>query len=161
MGCSMCDHFAATRNHVRVVQRLMLRIAHLIIEAAMRHDDSKYDPEEASLFAAVLPRLRGSTYGSDEYRSTLREIRPAIEHHNRVNAHHPEHFANGIDGMSLVNLVEMICDWKAATLRHADGDIERSIEVNRDRFEMTEQLCSILKNTVDRELRDALKETDA
>jgi hypothetical protein len=47
----------------------------------------------------------------------------------------------------LLDLVEMFCDWKAATERHADGSIEKSIEHNRVRFALGEQLTQILINT--------------
>jgi hypothetical protein len=36
--------------------------------------------------------------------------------------------------MDLVQVIEMLADWKAATLRHADGDLARSIEQNAERF---------------------------
>lgn len=56
-------------------------------------------------------------------------------------------FEPSIDGMSLLDLVEMFCDWKAATERHADGSIAKSIEINRERFKISEQLTGILRNT--------------
>ena len=51
--------------------------------------------------------------------------------------------------MNLVDLTEMICDWMAATMRHADGDIYKSLEINRKRFNIPDVLVKILKNTVD------------
>lgn len=47
-------------------------------------------------------------------------------------------------------LVEMFFDWKAASERHADGDIFKSIEINKERFGLSEQLAEILKNTATR-----------
>ena len=46
-----------------------------------------------------------------------------------------------------LDVVEMFCDWKAATERHADGNLERSIEINRERFKMSDQLVAIFQNT--------------
>jgi hypothetical protein len=43
----------------------------------------------------------------------------------------------------------MICDWKAATLRHNDGDILHSINLNEIRFNMPPELTQILRNTVE------------
>lgn len=54
---------------------------------------------------------------------------------------------HGINGMNLIDLIEMICDWKAASERHADGDIFKSIEINSKRFNITPQLKQILLNT--------------
>ena len=53
-----------------------------------------------------------------------------------------------ISKMNLVDIIEMICDWKAATMRHADGDIKRSIEINKKRFGYGDELEAILLNTV-------------
>ncbi len=51
--------------------------------------------------------------------------------------------------MNLIDLVEMLCDWKAASMRHHDGNIRRSIEINGDRFGLSPQLVRILENTAD------------
>lgn len=49
--------------------------------------------------------------------------------------------------MSLLDVIEMLCDWKAAGERHTDGSIERSLKVNRERFKISDQLHAILKNS--------------
>jgi hypothetical protein len=43
----------------------------------------------------------------------------------------------------------MICDWKASSERHEDGDVYKSIEINQDRFGYSDDLKLVLKNTVD------------
>jgi hypothetical protein len=43
----------------------------------------------------------------------------------------------------------MLCDWKASTMRNGDGNIRKSIEINKERFNMDEVLYDILKNTLD------------
>jgi len=55
---------------------------------------------------------------------------------------------SSVSYMNLIDVIEMFCDWKAATLRHADGDILNSIKINKKRFGMSEQLCRILINTI-------------
>ena len=49
--------------------------------------------------------------------------------------------------MTLVDIVEMLCDWKAASLRHNDGNLLKSIEINANRFGYDDQLKQILINT--------------
>ena len=75
-------------------------------------------------------------------------MKPALDHHYAVNSHHPEFYADGIRGMSLLDITEMLCDWKAAALRHADGNILKSIEINQKRFGYSDELKQILFNTV-------------
>jgi len=49
--------------------------------------------------------------------------------------------------MSLIDIVEMICDWIAAVERHDDGNIFKSIEINQKRFGYSDDLKNILINT--------------
>lgn len=49
--------------------------------------------------------------------------------------------------MDLLDLIEMLCDWKAASERHNDGNIRKSIEHNGVRFNMSSQLIRICENT--------------
>ena len=75
-------------------------------------------------------------------------MKPALDHHYARNRHHPEHWpTNGIRDMSLVDLIEMFCDWKAATERHADGSLLKSIETNKKRFGYGDELEHIFLRT--------------
>jgi hypothetical protein len=55
-----------------------------------------------------------------------------LMHHDAHNRHHPEFFGeDGVDGMTLVDVIEMLADWKAASERHDDGDLAKSLEIDR------------------------------
>ena len=71
----------------------------------------------------------------------------ALQHHYAQYRHHPEHFDNSVDDMNLIDIVEMFCDWKAASERQLDGNLLKSIEKNANRFSMDPQLKRILINT--------------
>jgi hypothetical protein len=136
-----------TIRHIETVRNYLNAVVTSILHRAEIHDQSKLEPPEVDIFEVYTPKLRDTTYGSDEYKQFLSEMKPAIEHHNEVNRHHPEHFADGVKGMTLIDLIEMVCDWKAATMRHHDGDIMRSIDINQKRFGFTDELATILRNT--------------
>lgn len=138
-----------TKDHIAKVGAYIAEAMEHLFTRTMNHDASKLVSPEKECFDEITPLLKNSTYGSEEYKATLRAMKPAIDHHQKNNRHHPEYFDNGINGMNLIDLVEMICDWKAASERHADGDIYRSLEINKERFGMSDQLAEILKNTVD------------
>lgn len=132
--------------------RDVLRYLNIIIVALMQrgevHDESKLHPPEVEGFTANTANLAGSTYNSPEYQARLKcELKTALDHHYAVNRHHPQHFPNGVDDMNLVDVVEMFCDWKAATLKHNDGNILTSIHVNTTRFNLSPQLRRIFENT--------------
>lgn len=138
-----------TRKHILRVCELIENCIVNLLERGIRHDCSKIETPEIEAFAEYSAKLSKVTYGSDEYRGYLREMKPAIEHHYAHNRHHPEHFKNGIDDMNLLDVLEMLCDWKAASERHSDGNIQKSIEMNRERFALSPQLVNILQNTID------------
>lgn len=137
-----------TYKHIMRVQKYLFACISELLNRASEHDLSKLEGIEKEAFDIATPKLRDTEYGSEEYKATLREIRPAIQEHYRFNSHHPEYYENGINGMSLFDLLEMLCDWKAAGERHElGGNITRSIELNKERFEITDQLAGILQNT--------------
>lgn len=141
-----------TERHIREVNKNIREFCKWMKIRGMIHDSSKFGEEEKPFFDKWTPKLKNSTYGSPEYMEMLKEMEPAINHHyrHRDNRHHPEHFENGISDMNLFDLIEMFCDWKAAQKRHTSGDFIKSLEINRKRFNMSDQLFSIFKNTIER-----------
>jgi len=139
-----------TIEHMLTVAKYISTIITMLSVRIKRHDKSKLESPEKEIFDIYTPKLKNTTYGSSEYKKNLKEMKVALDHHysDTDNTHHPEHFKNGIRDMNLVDLIEMLCDWKAATLRHADGDILKSIEVNQKRFKYSNDIKQILINTV-------------
>ena len=137
-----------TMRHIETVRNYLNAMIRNLMLKAENHDQSKLASPEVEIFEEYTPKLRGCTYDSEEYRQNMKEMQVAIQHHNKFNRHHPEHFENGVNGMTLLDLVEMLCDWKAATMRHADGDIYTSLEVNQERFGYSDELKGIMLNTV-------------
>jgi hypothetical protein len=187
---------AETLKHIRRVQQLLGTLAADLIRRAGCHDASKLESPEREVFEEFAGKLKGSTYGSEEYKGFLAAMKPALDHHYAANPHHPEHYRwhcpvcnlqigdaqrsdapqgpndsgirycprccrhgmlyeselmlkpeLGIRGMTLLDVIEMLADWKAATERHADGNLARSIEVNQKRFGCSDELRAILTNT--------------
>jgi len=138
-----------TTEHIENVAAMIDIVIKQLLERAEKHDASKLESPEVEIFDEYTPKLAESTYGSEEYQGFLKGMGPALEHHYAANRHHPEHFPkSGIGDMNIVDLIEMLCDWKAATLRHDDGDMLRSINVNRKRFKMSDQLVGIFQNSI-------------
>lgn len=136
-----------TYAHIHQVQQYMHRAVKDLLARALRHDRSKLESPELEVFDEYTPKLAEAEYGSDEYKAFLVGMQEGLRHHYVRNSHHPEHDPRGIAGMSLLDLVEMLCDWKAATLRSKDGDLLRSITLNQERFGYTDELREILVNT--------------
>jgi hypothetical protein len=141
------DSTADTLKHSRRVGELMGQPIKELIDRSTRHDLSKTEAPEKEIFDEFTPKLKNSTYGSEEYKGFLESMGEALQHHYAHNSHHPEHYDNGINGMTLIDLIEMLADWKAATERHADGDLSLSLQIQKDRFGISDQLAQILDNT--------------
>lgn len=141
------DSTQDTLDHIAKVQTQIGYVVTDLIERANQHDRSKLLPPEKEVFDRVTPKLQTLTYGSDEYKASLAEMGPALKHHYNHNSHHPEFYTRGVDDMTLMDLIEMLCDWRAASMRHANGSIAKSLEINRSRFEISDQLFHVLENT--------------
>lgn len=138
-----------TFRHIETVRNLLNKMVTQLLSRGEMHDQTKLSPPEVILFAEFTPKLSGSTYGSEEYEEFRENMRPALDHHYAKNRHHPEHFADGVNDMNLLDLMEMFCDWKAATMRHNDGNLRKSIQHNSERFRMDAQLTRIFMNSLD------------
>lgn len=138
-----------TQEHINTVGKFLDMLIELAKSRKEAHDKSKLESPEAEIFEVMTAKLKGSTYGSPEYSAMLAEMKPALDHHYANNRHHPEHHKDGVQDMNLVDLLEMFCDWKAATLRHANGDIIQSIDINQKRFKYSDDLKRIFQNTAE------------
>jgi len=169
------DHIATVRNHGDMVIEVLMK-------RYREHDRSKLQAPEKEVFDEYTPKLKGSTYGSAEYKGFLKGMGVALDHHYENNDHHPEHskkiycgncdtdwsideedilktgcpvcgsdevkVVGDMSAMSLLSLIEMLTDWKSATMQHDDGDIMRSIQLNQDRFGYSDELKQIFQNTI-------------
>lgn len=122
-----------------------------LLERGERHDQSKLESPEVEVLTENTKNLRGLTYGSKEYVEQMKtpQMKTYLDHHYANNRHHPQHHKHGVDDMTIVDVLEMLVDWKAASERHNDGNILKSIEINggADRFNLSPQLIRILENT--------------
>ena len=142
------DSAPATLEHIDQVRRRLGRVLADLSRRAFHHDRSKLQWPEKEGFDKAAHRLASCEYGTDAYRRGLDDLKPTLDHHYAVNSHHPEHYAQGIRGMSLVDVLEMLADWGAACQRSPEGDVRRSVEINQARFGYTDELKQILLNTL-------------
>lgn len=137
-----------TLAHIRKVQFYLHEVCRRLMKRAREHDASKLKEPEFSKFAEVdFPS--GSQVNDEEYQAALDQLNEALDYHYAYNDHHPEHHASGIEDMHLLQLIELIVDWKAASERHDDGDIFHSIESNQERFGYSDELKRLLRRTAE------------
>lgn len=137
------------KKHVNLVSEAMGLLAKILVQRGINHDKTKFEEPEKSIFCKHTPELDKCEFGSEEYKKHLEKVKVAIEHHYKNNSHHPEHYENGIKDMNLLDIVEMFCDWYAVTQQLGKNSIEKSIEINKERFGYSDDLEAIFKNTID------------
>ena len=136
-----------TWQHIQKVRKYIRFFTNRLTTRGEKHDTSKLESPEIQLFAQHTDNLANIEYGSDEYKAELEALKPALDHHYAVNSHHPQHWPHGIQDMSLFQITQMLCDWKASSERQKSGNILKSIEINAQRFHIDNQLKQILINT--------------
>mgnify|MGYP007083496334 CR=1 FL=1 len=139
------DCTADVMEHKRKVEYWARDFVHWLEGRIRQHDNSKLMPPEKAVFDEYTPKLKELVFGSDEYKAALVGMGEGLKHHYEINRHHPEHYENGINGMTLVDLVEMFCDWLAAAEK-----AQRPIDIDyvTKRFNLSPQLVDILVNTM-------------
>jgi Family of unknown function (DUF5662) len=157
-----------TERHIERVNFYLNQIIADLQERGVVHDASKLVEPEVSGFDKIAVERTNVKHGTPEYSAMMESIQPIINHHYLVNDHHPEHFATTLNedstlkelldetktglplaAMDLRQVMEMLCDWKAASERGQQSPfLEGMEEVSKERFGIEPQLFSILKNTV-------------
>jgi len=140
------DSTLDTTQHIKLVMDALANFCMELMHRAQVHDDSKLREPEKSGFDRAMS-LKEIVYDSPEYKKSLEQLQETLKHHYAENSHHPQHYTNGIDGMSLLDVVEMYCDWQAAVHSTKDGSFEKSVAINTERFNMSPQLAKIFLNT--------------
>ena len=127
-------------DHRHLVRKTMEKIVDELQARATTHDLSKYREDEFegyTYFNKLDPNLK---YGSDEYKEAMVELEPyikeACELHYKRNSHHPEYHYSPQD-MPLLDIIEMVCDWYAASQTYS-SNTEMTAE---ERFNNSLRIC--------------------
>lgn len=150
------DSTADTLAHIHRVQYHLGKVTDLLTVRGDEHDQSKLGPVEKPLIDALAPQLEAVEYGSDDYKAVQEKYADFYRIHYAQGRHHPQRFEDGIAGMNLVDIMEMFCDWKAASERNGN-EFARSVEIGIERFKVEPQFAAILRNSVEVLSEAALK----
>ena len=140
------DSSRTIEKHRYDVRALLSKVYSELYWRGNEHDYSKLKSPEKEIFDEYTPKLKELKFGSDEYKKALRDMGEGLKHHYKENKHHPEHFENGINDMTLIDIIEMVCDWVAASKENNNGEID--YEYLQSRFGISNQLINVIHNTV-------------
>jgi Family of unknown function (DUF5662) len=129
--------------HQGQVSALLRELARRLEARADYHDLSKFRPDEFAGFVEVNRIAREHPYGSAEYKESLKDNHTIDLHFSR-NRHHPEYHTGGVNGMNLIDFIEMVIDWIAASRTYGTTSWEDVIKEQQKRFGLTDcQLATI------------------
>jgi hypothetical protein len=141
------DSAQDTHEHRGKVRDMLNLPIHNLLRRGAVHDLSRFDPEEKPIYDAVLPELRSATPGTPEHSAIQGRLAPALRHHYSVNSHHPEYYSNGVSGMTLLDMIEMLCDLKAATMRPGSRTLAHALELAIKKHKISQEVAGILRHT--------------
>lgn len=133
------------------VQSLVRRISYRLMSRADVHDLSKFSPDELGGMIAIDRIADEKGLNSPEYMAALSG--PAIQLHHSRHSHHPEYHQNGIRSMSLLDLIEMVCDWKAANQLRGHPEWNESVNMMTERLNLPGEYLLLIQ-LIARELED-------
>ena len=122
-------------RHIGLVSSYLRRLAYALEERADIHDLSKFSGEEFAGFVEINRIARTCAFGSPEYKRSIQGNNTVSLHYSH-SSHHPEHYENGITDMSLIDLIEMVTDWKAASITYGQTSLQESLEIQVKRFNL-------------------------
>lgn len=119
-------------------------------EKIIKHDNSKIDYlPEFNLYKNVVFKLKGLEYGTKEHTEAKQELDRGFEIHCMNNRHHSEHFyLDGVQGMNMYDVIEMILDWCSAALCRGFKFKLSSVYKRIESHNFSKGLCDLLVKNI-------------
>jgi hypothetical protein len=130
-------------RHQALVKNYLLQVARKLEERANLHDLSKFQLDEFEGMAKINQIAREMRLDSPEYKASIQS--EAVKLHWSRNSHHPEYYHDGIKDMSLLDLIEMVIDWRAASEVYRRTSLGESLQIQKERFKMTEEQYRLIQ----------------
>lgn len=139
----LIEHYLDLIQHKYLIFVEVIKICYILFIRALTHDLSKFGLLESKGYSQVVGLARKYKYNSKEYNKLMSKINPYLLEHYKKNDHHPQ--GRKINNMGIYALIEMVCDWKAATKRSRIRNIDDSFIQNKKKFNINKQLYRLLK----------------
>jgi len=145
-----------TRKHIGMVSNLISCMVNELLMRSITHDSSKLEEPECSIFEQYSESYKNAIVGSQEKKDILVNMKPAFDHHLKVNRHHPEYFVlnnkdlkleHAISQFSVIDLIQMFLDWIATSKRQNLNTFD-FLDSMAKKYNLNVQLLQIFRNTI-------------
>jgi len=127
-------------THRAEVQKNLAIIRAELEQRGIMHDISKFEDVEFDAFVTTRPKFKKANYGSKEYKECEEQIKPALDHHYSTNRHHIKYHPHGFEDMNLLDILEMLADWKAASKRSPNLSFKDSLKIAFKKYEIPKNM---------------------
>lgn len=135
------------KGHISRVRKHMNTFVQLLLKRAINHDKSKLEEPELSWWKEMDKEPR-YPYGSEEYKQKIKRWDKVFKHHYKYNRHHPEHYDYGVSEMTLVDIVEMMCDWLGYKDTITISEALKVCDEQMKRYDIPDDIRQIIFNTL-------------
>lgn len=135
------------KGHISRVRKHINTFVQLLLKRAMNHDKSKLEEPEFSWWKEMDSEPR-YPYGSEEYKQKIKRWDKVFKHHYKYNRHHPEHYDYGVSEMTLVDIVEMMCDWLGYKDTITISEALKVCDEQMKRYNISDDVRQIIFNTL-------------
>ena len=135
-------------RHQALVSARLRELARHLEKRADLHDLSKYRFDEFEGFVQINQVARKYPYGSKEYMESIKDNNVVDLHFGR-NRHHPEYHANEVNDMTLIDIIEMVCDWSGAAETYGTNTFRDSLGKQIKRFDLTSEQLYLIELIAD------------
>ena len=135
-------------RHISEVSENLLAMKSDLEKRAIAHDRSKLEALEFDSFVRTRAQFKKANYGTKEYQECTDLIKPAIDHHHKNNRHHTTFHKNGFADMNLLDILEMLADWKAASRRSPSLTFKDSLPRAFNKYKIPENMQRHILNTL-------------
>ena len=135
------------KGHISRVRKHINTFVQLLLKRAINHDKSKLEEPELSWWKEMDKEPR-YPYGSEEYKQKIKRWDKVFKHHYKYNRHHPEHYEYGVSEMTLVDIVEMMCDWLGYKDTITISEALKVCDEQMKRYNISDDVRQIIFNTL-------------
>ena len=144
----ICKHVRIVIIHKTWVAYYIALVIVKLLSRAIFHDMSKLRIDEIRGFSKLTTGYGSCRYDSPEYKARHKVLSETLKLHYERNSHHPEHYNGDVTKMDIIDIAEMVCDWKAA-VHYAHGDIKESIRIQKVKYRLEGQLLDYITSLTD------------
>lgn len=135
------------KGHITRVRKHIATFVQLLIKRSLNHDNSKLQEPELTWWTEMDKEPR-FPYGSKEYKEKMKRCEKVFKHHYSYNRHHPEFYEKGVNDMTLVDIVEMMCDWLGYKQTISITEALNVCDEQMKRYNISNELRQVIFNTL-------------